>query len=168
MDSSTVGPNRTSILFVCLGNICRSPMAEGVFRHLVGEAGLTDRFEIDSAGTGAWHTGEPPDPRSEETARRHGIDLTSTARQVELADFDRYDYVVAMDRENLRDLRALRETSGGDASLHLLREFDPDGTGEDVPDPYYGGPHGFESMYHMVRRSCEALLEHLRPDERSS
>lgn len=168
MDSYTEPPIRTSVLFVCLGNICRSPMAEGVFRHLVAEAGLADRFEIDSAGTGAWHTGEPPDERSEEAAARHGITLTGHARQVHPEDFDRFDHVVAMDRENLRDLKSLRGTSGGEASLHLLREFDPVGSGEDVPDPYYDGPYGFETMYVMVRRSCEALLEHLRPDGRSS
>ncbi len=143
-------------------------MAEGVFGHLVEEAGLRDRFEIDSAGTGAWHTGDPPDVRSAEAAERHGITLGGTARQIDPSDFERFDYVIAMDRDNLHDLQRIREASAGRASLHLLREFDPVGTGEDVPDPYYDGADGFESMYHMVRRSCEALLEKLRPDQRSS
>ncbi len=164
MNSSTSDTIRTSVLFVCLGNICRSPMAEGVFRHLVREAGLEDRFDIDSAGTGAWHVGEPPDARSSEAAARHGIDLDGHARQVQPVDLERFDHVIAMDRENLADLRSIQERSGGRASLHLLREFDPTGRGDDVPDPYYDGARGFETVYRMVHRSCEALLERLYPE----
>ncbi len=137
-------------------------MAEGVFRYLAREAGLEDRFDVDSAGTGAWHVGEPPDARSAQAAARHGVALDGHARQVEAADLDRFDHVVAMDRQNLRDLRRLQARTDGHASLHLLREFDPLADGDpDVPDPYYDGERGFETVYEMVRRSCEALLEHL-------
>lgn len=143
-------------------------MAEGVFRHLVAEAGLDARFTIDSAGTGAWHTGQPPDSRSAEVAARHGVTLSGEARQVEPSDLDRFDYVIAMDRENLEDLRTIRDAIGGRASLCLMRDFDPQGRGADVPDPYYEGAHGFEAVYAMVRRSCEALLDHLERGEQSS
>jgi len=166
MDSSTPDTTRIAVLFVCLGNICRSPMAEGVFRHLLREGGVEDHFVVDSAGTGAWHVGEPPDTRSAEAAARHGVSLSGSARQVRPADLDRFDYVIAMDRDNLGKLQRMQKGSGGHASLHLLREFDPDGGDRDVPDPYYDGLRGFETVYHMVRRSCEALLEHLYPDSR--
>ena len=150
------------VLFVCLGNICRSPLAEGVFRHLVREEGLEDRFEIDSAGTGDWHAGQGPDGRSVAVAAAHGVDLPGRARQVRQDDFDRFDLIVAMDRDNLRDLERMAD-DGTRARLHLLREFDPEG-GDDVPDPYYGGADGFEIVYGMVHRSCARLLEELRPD----
>ena len=150
------------ILFVCLGNICRSPLAEGVFRHLVQERGLGDRWEVDSAGTGAWHAGELPDPRSRDVARRGiGIVLDSRARQVTATDFHDFDYVVAMDRQNLRDLERLRKRHGGDAEIFLLRDHDPEPGDGEVPDPYYGGPQGFETVLAMVLRSCEALLDDL-------
>ena len=157
------GPDRskTSVLFVCLGNICRSPLAEGVFRNLVQEPGLEGDFEIDSAGTGAWHVGEPPDRRSASVAAAHGIELDGTARQLEAEDLRDFDYVIAMDRDNLRAIERTRDRASGDAAVHLLREFDPRG-GEEVPDPYYGGPGGFENVFQMVRRSCQALLDHLR------
>ena len=156
------------VLFVCLGNICRSPLAEGVFLHLAREAGVADRFEVDSAGTGHWHVGERPDSRAQAVARRHGVELPSLARQVTRADFDRFDYIVAMDRENLWDLeRMAKETPGAEprAKIRLLREDDPDRTAgddrHDVPDPYYGGPSGFDAVYTMVHRSAKALLERL-------
>ena len=152
------GPVR--VLFVCLGNICRSPLAEGVFRHLAKARGLAGAYEVDSAGTGAWHVGEPPDPRSAEVARRHGVELAGAARQVVADDFERFDWILAMDRANLRDLAALRGANGR-AQLRLFREFDPEGGERDVPDPYYGGPGGFEKVFEMVRRTSEALLEEL-------
>jgi protein-tyrosine phosphatase len=156
----------TSVLFVCLGNICRSPLAEGVFRHLVEERGLADRFTIDSAGTGAWHVGQPPDPRSTDVAAAHGVALSGRGRQVRAEDLRRFDVVVAMDRENLRDLQDLLGSTDSHARLHLLREFDPDADQPDVPDPYFDGPTGFETVYRMVRRSCERLLESLAPEDR--
>ncbi|MBW3536060.1 MAG: hypothetical protein KY453_12745, partial [Gemmatimonadetes bacterium] len=125
----------TSVLFVCLGNICRSPLAEGVFAHLVRERGLEDAYRVDSAGTGAYHVGDAPDRRSVDVARRNGVALEGRARQVAATDFREWDVVVAMDRENLRNLEALAERSGGGARLHLLRDFDPEPGHGEVPDP---------------------------------
>lgn len=149
------------VLFVCLGNICRSPLAEGVFRHLAEEADLGHAVEVDSAGTGAYHVGEDPDPRSREVAERHGIHLEGHARQAEPRDFSTFDLVVAMDRSNRRDLERLGRDAG-EAELRLLREFDPEaGDDLDVPDPYYGGEDGFDRVYEMVHRSCRALLDEI-------
>jgi protein-tyrosine phosphatase len=153
---------RTSVLFVCLGNICRSPLAEGVFQHLVEEAGLSNRFEIDSAGTGAWHVGEPPDARATMVASQHGVHLASRARQVTESDLDHFEYVVAMDHDNLRNLERMAATCGSEAQIELLRRSDADGTGKEVPDPYYGGASGFETVYEMVHRSCVGLLDRVR------
>jgi protein-tyrosine phosphatase len=150
------------ILFVCMGNICRSPTAEGVMRSLVREAGLEDEFEIDSAGTGGWHAGDPPD------ARRRGITLAGEARRVTREDFERYDLLLAADRENLAELRALAPNEESRSKVRLLREFDPglDPTHPapdlDVPDPYYGGPDGFEEVLDLVEAACRGLLEHAR------
>lgn len=155
----------TRILFVCLGNICRSPLAEGVFRHLVHELDLGTHYEVDSAGTGAWHVGEPADPRSRGVARKHGIVLSGRARQVTGEDFRTFDLVIAMDRENQANLERIRK--GGHGRLHLLREFDPEARGElEVPDPYYGAPGGFDEVYEMVHRSCGHLLETLESERR--
>ncbi|MBM4182999.1 MAG: low molecular weight phosphotyrosine protein phosphatase [Gemmatimonadetes bacterium] len=158
---------RTRVLFVCLGNICRSPLAEGVFLHLVREAGLDHRFEVDSAGTCDWHVGERPDARATAVARKHGVELPSRARQVTPDDLDTFDHVLAMDRENLRDLRRLARASAR-ANIRLLRAHDAAAAGEadrDVPDPYYGGPSGFDLVYEMVHRSCAALLAELTANE---
>jgi protein-tyrosine phosphatase len=158
-DSEHTRSERTRILFVCLGNICRSPLAEGVFRHLVRVEGLEDRYHIDSAGTGGWHVGDPPDPRSVEVAARHGLHLEGSARTVHTSDYEQFDLVIAMDRQNLRDLEG--RDPGGSAELRLLREFDPEAEDDmDVPDPYYGGDAGFERVYRMVERSCRQLLDH--------
>ena len=162
MDSNNSDYARTSVLFVCLGNICRSPLAEGIFLHLVNEAGLSDRFEIDSAGTGAWHVGEMPDARATIVASQHGVNLTSRARQITDDDLEQFDWVIAMDRENLRNIERMALSTGSDAEIHLLREFDPEGGGDEVPDPYYGGTSGFETVYEMVHRSCQVLLDRLR------
>ncbi|HEX8205452.1 MAG TPA: low molecular weight protein-tyrosine-phosphatase [Solirubrobacteraceae bacterium] len=145
------------LLFVCLGNICRSPTAEGVMRHLVREAGLEDEIEIDSAGTGGWHVGAPPDERATEAARRRGIALEGAARRFDPGDFDRFDLVLAMDSENLRDLRALAPDEEARSKVRLLR-----GPGLDVPDPYYGGPDGFDTVLDQVEEACRALLEEVR------
>ena len=148
------------VLFVCLGNICRSPLAEGVMRHLVEEHGLEDRIEVDSAGTGAWHVGESPDPRSMEVAARNGVSLDGqAARKVRPSDFRHFTRVMAMDGAILRDLQGLAPPDAR-AEIRLLREYDPQGPG-DVPDPYYGGADGFDRVYEMVERSCRALLEEI-------
>ena len=153
----------TSILFVCMGNICRSPTAEGVMRALVRDAGLEDRIELDSAGTGGWHAGEPPDARAAEAAGRRGIALAGAARQVTSEDFERFDLVVAMDRSNLRDLLAIAPDEDAAEKVRLLREFDPAADGDlDVPDPYYGGDRGFETVLDQVHAACRGLLAELR------
>ena len=160
MDTDPDRSDRISVLFVCLGNICRSPLAEGVFKDLVAGRGLADRFEIDSAGTGGWHVGEPPDARATMVAESHGVKLDSRARQAVKDDLLRFHYVIAMDRDNLAELERMSSGTEGAAELHLLRDFDPAGEGE-VPDPYYGGASGFEAVYEMVSRSCEAFLDHV-------
>ncbi|HEX2080744.1 MAG TPA: low molecular weight protein-tyrosine-phosphatase [Longimicrobium sp.] len=149
------------VLFVCLGNICRSPLAEAVFRHQVRERGLADRFEIDSAGTSGYHRGSPPDRRSAETARRRGIELAGRSRSVTANDLRRFDYVIAMDAENEAALRDLLRASGGSCRVHRLREWDPEPGDGDVPDPYYGGPRGFEDVHDIVERASAAFLEHV-------
>ena len=154
--------NHVSVLFVCLGNICRSPLGEGVLVHRLEEEGLSEQVRVDSAGTGAWHQGEPPDPRSKDVALRHGITLRGQARRVRTEDFHEFDYVFAMDGENLRDLRHLEAQADGSARLTLFREFDPVRDGDlDVPDPYYSGPDGFDLMFEMIDRTCAAFVEHL-------
>jgi protein-tyrosine phosphatase len=153
------------ILFVCMGNICRSPTAEGVMRSLVREAGLEDEFVIDSAGTGNWHVGDPPDRRAAQAARARGVTLEGAARQLTAADFDDYDLLLAMDRENLRGIRALAPDQEAASKARLLREFDPASAGApdlDVPDPYYGGPQGFEIVLDQVEAACRGLLAALR------
>ena len=144
------------LLFVCLGNICRSPTAEGVMRRLVRDAGLEDRIEIDSAGTGGWHVGAPPDERATEAARRRGITLEGAARRFSVADFDRFDLILAMDSENLRDLLALAPDDDARAKVRLLR-----GPNLDVPDPYYGGPDGFDVVLDQVEEACRKLLDEI-------
>lgn len=148
------------VLFVCLGNICRSPAAEGVFLHLVAEANLGTRFVVDSAGTGAWHVGERADPRMREAAARRGIALPSTARRVAKKDFDRFDYIFAMDADNLATLRRIAPADHHH-KIHLFRDFDPEGRGQDVPDPYYGGPAGFEEVLDIVTRTNRQLLDQM-------
>lgn len=162
MAAEAPGSSPTRVLFVCLGNICRSPLAEGVFAQLVEEAGLSPRFDVDSAGTGSWHVGERPDARAAMVAREHGIELDSRARQVTDQDLEEFDYVIAMDRDNLRSLERMASASGAEADISLLRTYDPDPDGEEVPDPYYGGVSGFENVYDIISRSCEGLLNRLR------
>lgn len=148
-----------SVLFVCLGNICRSPLAEGVFTQILASQGLEGTVRVDSAGTGSWHVGEPPDPRAVEVARRNGTELTCYARIVEQADFHEFDLILAMDEANLRDMRHLELPGEGGAEVRLFRDFDPEaGDDRDVPDPYYSGPGGFDRVYEMVDRSCRGLL----------
>ena len=156
------------VCFVCLGNICRSPQAEGIFLDLVRRAGLQDRVEVDSAGTGAWHVGEPADPRTLAASRRHGIELPSRARQFAAGDLDRFDLVLALDAANLGNLKRLeaeqRVRSGQPvrAELRLLRAYDPDADDPSVPDPYAGSGDGFERVFQMCRVACERLLVDVR------
>lgn len=153
----------TRICFVCLGNICRSPTAEGIFRHLVDLHGLTDQFKIDSAGTAAWHVGKSPDARSTAAAARRGIRMAGAARQFVAADFERFDLVVAMDADNHAALSRLASTDDARSRLHMMRDFDPDSPpGASVPDPYYGGSRGFEDVLDICQRACEGLLASLQ------
>jgi protein-tyrosine phosphatase len=151
----------TRILFVCLGNICRSPLAESVFRHLAREKGVESSFEIDSAGTSGWHEGDPPDARSVATARARGVEVTGGSRKLTAADLHRFDYIIAMDGQNRASIARLQAESGGRGRVHLLREWDPQADRPDVPDPYNGGARGFEDVHDIVERSCAALLDDL-------
>lgn len=150
------------ICFVCLGNICRSPTAHGVMERVVAEAGLGASVLIDSAGTAAYHIGELPDERSRTAARRRGIELDHLARQFTRADLDRFDLVIAMDRENLQHLKALLGARAT-PEVVLLRSFDPTAAlGAEVPDPWSGGDRGFEDVLDQCERACKGLLAHLR------
>lgn len=151
------------ILFVCMGNICRSPTAEGVMRHLLAQEGLAGEIEVDSAGTGAWHAGSPPDRRAAAAARGRGIDLEGTARQITDEDFERFDLLLCADAENVAALRAVAPP-GLEDRIRLLRSFDPaGGDGDlDVPDPYYGGEEGFEEVLDQVQAACRGLLAEIR------
>lgn len=160
-------PQPHRVLFVCMGNICRSPVAEGVFLHLARERGVTDRFVVDSAGTGGWHAGERPDPRSLAVAAKHGVQLPGVARQVRPSDFEEFDRLIVMDRENHS---TLLERGAPRAKLEFLLAHHPDPAslprGTEVPDPYYGGPDGFDAMYAMIHAACSALLERLLEERR--
>jgi protein-tyrosine phosphatase len=151
----------TRVLFVCLGNICRSPAAEGVFRHLVAKAGLAHEIAIDSAGTGAWHAGEAPDSRMQEAAARRGIRLAGIARQVVASDFEDFDWILAMDDSNLQHLRRLAHASQHH-KIHKFGDFDPAAPGADVPDPYFGDHDGFAEVLDIVTRTSHALLSQVR------
>jgi protein-tyrosine phosphatase len=155
------------LCFVCLGNICRSPTAEGVMRHLVNEAGLGDRIEIESAGTAGYHTGSLADPRARQAAARRGIRLEGCARQFRPSDWERFDYVLAMDASNKDDLEATMSGRSHGSKLYLLRSFDPASQrGAGVPDPYYGGPEGFDEVLDLCDAACRELLAHLRREHR--
>ena len=150
------------VLFVCTGNICRSPTAEGVFKKLVDEAGLTNTIHIMSAGISAYHVGEPPDRRSQEAARQRGIDISlQRARQVNVEDLRTVDYILAMDGGHLNDLVRMVGMST-EAHLSLFLEFAPDRLEQDVPDPYYGGPDGFENVLDMIEAASIGLLDDIR------
>jgi protein-tyrosine phosphatase len=157
------------LLFVCMGNICRSPTAEAVMRQLVAAEGLEDEVVIDSAGTGGWHAGDPPDRRSAAAARTRGIVMEGAARQVTAADFEDYDLLLAADGDNVRALRDAAPSPEAAERIHLLREYDPAAVASGdlaIPDPYYGGPSGFEDVLDLVDAACRGLLATLRAEGR--
>ena len=152
------------LLFVCLGNICRSPAAEGVFLHLIASEGLEDRFVVDSAGTGGWHVGNPADRRMRAAAERRGIHLPSRARQIELADFTSFDRILTMDDDNLCNVRSLARELGdrpGLARIEPMTSHCRRLSAREVPDPYYGGEQGFEDVLDLLEDACGGLLETL-------
>jgi protein-tyrosine phosphatase len=150
------------VLFVCMGNICRSPTAEGVFRHKVNEAGLSDKIHIDSAGTHAYHIGNPPDPRSQQAALKRNIDLSGQrARKVSTDDFDEFDYVIAMDMSNMDDLQAICP-SGLEGKVQPFLKFAASTNVTEVPDPYYGGGNGFEIVLDLIEEAADGLITHLQ------
>jgi protein-tyrosine phosphatase len=151
------------ICFVCLGNICRSPTAEAVMRHLVKQEGLEREIAVASAGTGDWHVGNPRDKRSQATGHARGIPLSGTAQQFTANDFAGHDYVVAMDRSNRDALLAMARNDGDRAKVSMLRAFDPEAPPEaEVPDPYYGGARGFDVVFDVCEAGCRGLLAHVR------
>lgn len=152
-----------NVLFVCLGNICRSPMAEGIFKKNILEGGFEDKIFCDSAGTSSYHIGELPDERMRATAQKHGIILNHLARQLSKEDFQKFNYIIAMDSKNYHNIKVEKDRLGAESStqIFLMREFDPKKKSEDVPDPYFGGMDGFEEVYDIVKRSSLELLKFL-------
>jgi protein-tyrosine phosphatase len=149
------------ILFVCLGNICRSPLAEGIFQHICEKRGLKSQYSVDSAGTGDWHIGQPPDKRAIAAAKRQGIILTSRCRQFQSADYQAFDYILAMDRNNYSDLMAHCPPQY-QSKIKLMRDYDfADAKNSDVPDPYHGGPEDFDAVFTILDRTCNRLLDDL-------
>ena len=150
------------ICFVCQGNIIRSPLAENLFRHLAEELGLIGKYQTDSSGTSAYHVGEAPDRRMRQVAKQHGFEYTGRARQFHREDFDTFDLIIAMDKNNHRILESMAANDDQLNQIHMMREFDPQGSSDlDVPDPYYGGLEGFEVAFQIVKRSSQGLLEAL-------
>ena len=148
-----------NVLFVCLGNICRSPLAEGIFKKLVKEAGLESFIVSDSAGTSRWHIDEPPDTRSIQIAEKNGIQLEHLGRQINRTDMNRFDYILAMDNENFEEILRLQHPDPFQkAKVMRMRDFDNQQSGADIPDPYYGGQNGFQIVYDLLEESLSNFL----------
>lgn len=148
---------RIRVLMICMGNICRSPLAEGLFRHLMNEAGVAHRFDLDSCGTGGWHAGERADARMRDVAEQNGVQLDSRARQIRDDDLEAFDYLVCMDEENRQHVL---DMGAPPTKVSLLLEHDPECELREVPDPYYGDVDGFSLVFRLVKPACQALLEH--------
>ncbi|NQV73902.1 low molecular weight phosphotyrosine protein phosphatase [bacterium] len=157
------------VLFVCLGNICRSPLADGVFDSIVHEHGQSEKIFVDSAGTSGWHVGDPPDKRMRQAAAQHGVSIGHLeGRQFVKADLETFDYIFAMDKSNLDDILALDATGTLGHKVRLFREFDPEPGDYQVPDPYYGGPEGFEEVFQMVERTARMLFHRIAEEHQLS
>tara|TARA_R110001599_G_scaffold353273_1_gene591371 strand:- start:9819 stop:10301 length:483 start_codon:yes stop_codon:yes gene_type:complete len=152
-----MGMSKVKVLFVCLGNICRSPLAEGIFRKKVEERGLEAHFTIDSCGTSNYHIGEQPDGRTIKNARKNGVSLNHHGRQFTVQDFYDFDYIVAMDSNNVRNIESIRSVDNS-KQVRLMRSYD-EALNKDVPDPYYGGENGFQEVFDIIDRSAEGLLD---------
>jgi len=165
-NNDTMADNdRIGVLFLCLGNICRSPLAEAVFLHRINQREVADRFHVDSAGTGAWHVGEPPDPRMREVAQQYGVKLAGRARQIRTNDLDAFDYILCADEQNRKN--ALRMGARPDQA-RLFLEFDPKAPMKEIPDPYYGGDEGFHNVFELVQSGCDAVIDHLLTERTTS
>ncbi|MBM5816905.1 MAG: low molecular weight phosphotyrosine protein phosphatase [Cyanobacteria bacterium K_Offshore_surface_m2_239] len=165
MTPAAADPNQgsTTVLFVCLGNICRSPAAEGCFLHLLAQEGLEEAFQVDSAGTGHWHVGKPADPRMREAAARRGLVLPSRARQIDATDLTRFAHILTMDNDNLAGVRQLAQGRSPLAKIEPISRYCRHHSLEEVPDPYYGGPEGFERVLDLLQDACAGFLDSLRP-----
>jgi protein-tyrosine phosphatase len=156
--------NQINVLFVCLGNICRSPMAEGIFKSMVEKNGLSNHFVIDSAGTSNYHIDKSPDPRTISTCKKEGISIDHKGKQLFSTHLFEQDYIIAMDASNLKNIESLYTSKQHTAKVFLMRDFDPLFKGEDVPDPYYGGIDGFSEVFDMLMRSSYELLQYIRSE----
>lgn len=156
--------NQINVLFVCLGNICRSPMAEGIFKDVVEREGLAKRFNIDSAGTSTYHIGKNPDSRAIGTCEKKGITLRHKGKEFKAVDLQNQHYILAMDKSNLENISRLFSIAPFTAKVLLMRDFDPEFKGEDVPDPYYGDVDGFSHVFEMLERSSYELLHYIRSE----
>ena len=160
---------QTSVLFVCLGNIVRSPLAEHLFIQRASDAGLADAFVVDSAGTAGYHIGDSPDQRMRQVAAEKGLIYDGSARQFSASDFDDFDWIIAMDRSNRENILRLARDDADRAKVHLMRKFDPEASPDaPVPDPYYGGIDGFYQVYEILERATQGLLTHICPDDRAA
>jgi protein-tyrosine phosphatase len=153
--------SKTKVLFVCLGNICRSPLAEAIFNHKVRQQNLGHRFDVDSCGTGNYHIGDQPDKRTVASAQRNGVAINHYCRQLTRSDLDEFDYIMAMDHSNYRNILRLDSSNSKKEKVYLMRDFDPHGKGQEVPDPYYGNERDFQAVFEILDRSLEHFLAHV-------